>query len=88
MHFLTNVGSEIVDELGEITVAGQTKFHPEIIANVLSLNETTKRYRVKFNSGDDYYFNVNIVEDNIVKFPDNYDGIYCSKSDKVFLESG
>ena len=42
MNFLTNSGSKIVDEVREIPGAGQTKFHPEIIANVLSLNEMTK----------------------------------------------
>ena len=42
IKFLTNVGSKIVDKDGEIPGAGQTKFHPEMIANVLSLNEMTK----------------------------------------------
>ena len=38
MNLLTNAGSKIVDEVGEIPGAGQTKFHPEMITNVLSLN--------------------------------------------------
>ena len=28
MNFLTNAGSKIVDKVGEITGAGQNKFHP------------------------------------------------------------
>ena len=28
LNFLTNAGSNIVDEVGEIPGAGQTKFHP------------------------------------------------------------
>ena len=36
---------KIVDELGKIPGAGQTKFHPEIISNVLGLNEMTKNTR-------------------------------------------
>ena len=28
---------------------------------------------------------MHIVEDNIVNFPDNYEGIYCSKPDKNIL---
>ena len=42
MNFLTNTGSKILYGVGKITGAGQTKFHPEMIANVLSLNEMTK----------------------------------------------
>ena len=41
-NFMTNAGSKIVDKFGEIIVSGQTKIRTEIIANVLSLNETTK----------------------------------------------
>ena len=38
MNFMTNSGSKIVDEVGEIPGSGQTKSHPEMIANVLSIN--------------------------------------------------
>ena len=41
-NVLTNAGSKIGDEVGEITGSGKKKFHPEMIANVLSLNEMTK----------------------------------------------
>ena len=51
-NVLTNSGSKIVDEVGEITGEGQTKTHPEMIANVLSLIEITKKYQVTFDSGD------------------------------------
>ena len=60
------------------------KFHPDMIANVLSLNETTKNYQVTFNSWDENDLKVHIV-DNIVKFPDNDDGIYFSKHNKVLF---
>ena len=49
MNFLTNEGSKIVDQVGEIPVAGQKKFYPEIKENVLSLSEMTKKYRVTFD---------------------------------------
>ena len=55
-----------------------------MIANVLSLNEMTKKYRVTFDSGYEYAFKV-YIGDKIVKFPANYDGIYISKTDKNFL---
>ena len=55
-----------------------------MISNVLSLNETTKEYRVTFDSGDEYAFKVHI-RDMIVEFPANDDGIYISKPDKKFL---
>ena len=42
MNFLTNAGSKILDEVGEIPGAVKTKFHPEMIAKVLSLNKMTK----------------------------------------------
>ena len=42
MSFLTNAVSNMVDEVGEISGLGQTKFHPEMISNVLSLNEMIK----------------------------------------------
>ena len=32
----------MVDEVGEIPGSGQPKLHPEMIANVLILNEMTK----------------------------------------------
>ena len=41
INFLTNAGSKIVDEVGEIPGAGHTKFHPEMIVNVLIINEMT-----------------------------------------------
>ena len=53
MNFLTNSGTKIVDEVGEIPGVGQTKFYLEMIANVMSLNEMTKKYRVTFDSGDE-----------------------------------
>ena len=43
MNFLTNAGSKILYKVGEIPGAGQTKFHPEIISNVLSMNEITNK---------------------------------------------
>ena len=39
---MTNEGSKIVDEVGEILGSGQAKFYSEMIANVLSLNEMNK----------------------------------------------
>ena len=42
MNFLTNAGSKIVDKVGKIPGSGQTRFHPDIIANFLSLNEMTR----------------------------------------------
>ena len=84
MNLLTNAGSKIVDEVGEITGAGQTKFHPEMIANFLSLNKMAKKYRVTFDLGYENEFKVH-VGNKIVKFPANYDGIYLSKLDKIFF---
>ena len=46
---MTNEGSKIVDQVGEIPVAGQKNFCPEIKENVLSLSEMTKKYRVTFD---------------------------------------
>ena len=53
-------------------------------SNVLSLNETTKKYQVTFDSGDEDAFKVHI-RDMIVEFPANDDRIYISKPDKKFL---
>ena len=74
MDFLTNSGSKTVYEVVEIPGTGQEIFHPEMIANILSLNEMTKKYRVTFDSGDENAFKVHIV-DKIFKFPANDDGI-------------
>ena len=41
MNFMTNTGSKILDEVGEIPGPGQIKLHPEMIANIKILNETT-----------------------------------------------
>ena len=57
--------------------------HPEMIKNVLSLNEMTKKYRVTLDSGDENAYKVHIG-DKIVKFPANYDGLYISKPDNIF----
>ena len=51
-NFLTNAGSKIVGEM---------------IANVLIMNEMTKKYRVSFDSGYENAFRVHIGN-NIVKF--------------------
>ena len=55
-----------------------------MIANVLSLNEVTKKYRVTFDSGDKYAFTVHIG-DKIVKFPDKDDKIYLSEPENIVL---
>ena len=55
-----------------------------MIANVLSLNEMNKKYRVTFNLRDENYFKMNIG-DKIVKFLANNDRIYLSKPDKSFF---
>ena len=41
MNFLASAGLKIVDGVVENPGAGQTKFHPEMISNGLSLNEIT-----------------------------------------------
>ena len=51
-----------------------------MIANVLSLNEMTKKYRVTFDSRHENAFEMYIGY-NIVKFPDNYKELYLSKQD-------
>ena len=38
MNLMTNSGSKIVYELGNITGAVETKFHPEMIVNVQILH--------------------------------------------------
>ena len=45
MNFLTNTGLKIVDEVGEIPGAGQTKFHPDMIANFMTMKEMTEDIR-------------------------------------------
>ena len=42
---------KMADEVGKILESGQTNFHPDMIENVHSLNEMTKKI-VKFNSGN------------------------------------
>ena len=64
MNFLTNAESKIVYEVGEITGAGQTKFHTDMIENVISLNEITNEYRVTFDPGYENAFEVH-MGDNI-----------------------
>ena len=86
MNFLTNSGTKIVDEVGEIPGEGQRRFYLQMIANVLSLNEMNKIYQVTFNSGYEHDLRFHIG-DKIVKFPDNYDRIYLGKSDKnIFMK--
>ena len=82
-NLLTNEGSEIVDEVVYIPGERQTKFHPETIANVLSLNEMNKKYKVTFDSGDENDFKAHIG-DNIVKFPAIDGGLYLSNPDNIF----
>ena len=55
-----------------------------MIANFLSLNEINKKYQVSFNSRVENSFREHIRY-KIVKFPDNYDGLYLSKIDKKFF---
>ena len=42
---------KIVDKVRETSGAGQNKFHPETIANVLNLSEMTKKKIVTFDTG-------------------------------------
>ena len=83
MDFMTNTGSKMIYKVREVTGSGQTRFHPEMIANVLSLNEMTKKYRVTFDSGNENDFKVHIGDD-IFRFPVNDDGLYLSKPDNIF----
>ena len=48
------------------------------------MNEMIKKNRVTFDSVYEKAFKVHIG-DKIIKFPDNYDGIYLSKLDKQFF---
>ena len=41
-EFSDHVWSIILDGVGEIIGSGQAKFHPDMIPNVLSMNEITK----------------------------------------------
>ena len=54
-----------------------------MIANVLSLNEITKKYRVTFDSGDENNFMVHIGG-TIVKISAIDDGSYIRRTDKIF----
>ena len=45
MNFLTNAGSKIIYKIEESYGARKTKFHPVMIANVLSLNKMTKNIK-------------------------------------------
>ena len=60
INFLTNAGAKIVNRVRNFSGAGQTKFHPDMIANVLSLTEMTKQYQVTLTSGYENDFRVHI----------------------------
>ena len=79
---MTNAGSKLVNEVGEIPGSGQTKTLTDMIANVMSLNEITKKYLVLFDSGHKNSFKVHIG-DKIVNFPANNNGIHISKPDMI-----
>ena len=62
----------------------RTPLPPEMIANVLSLNEMTKKYRLTLDTGYENDFKVHFG-DKIVKFPANNNGLYLSKPYNTFL---
>jgi len=47
-----NAGTTIVTKKGNLKGYGTVWFHPEGIANILSLSNVSKKYRVKDDSGD------------------------------------
>jgi len=47
-----NAGTTIVTKKGNLKGYGTVWFHPEGIANILSLSNVSKKYRVMYDSGD------------------------------------
>ena len=78
IHISTNVGSKIIQMKAMVPDYGKVCYNDKGIMNILSLADLVKKYRVTYDSHQDYFFTVH-TNRGIIKFSRNKQGQYVFK---------
>ena len=73
VHMSTNVGSKIIQMKAMVPDYGKVCYNDKGIMNILSLADLVKKYRVTYDSHQDYSFTVH-TNRGIIKFKRNKQG--------------
>lgn len=84
MRVICNAGSLVVTQVGTFGGYGDVWYHPRVIANILSLQNVQKKYRVSFDSGNGNRFLVHRGDGTTRVFHPTKKGLYASQ----VLENG
>ena len=76
MEIHRNTGVATTHQMGKLPGFGMVWYHPNGIANILSLAKTKKKYRVTYNSGEQNAFIVHKVCGLNCRFVESRQGLY------------
>ena len=76
MRIHCNIGTFSTNLIGQLPGYGKVWFHPEGIANILSLHNLTKKFRVTFDSANEDGFVVHKPDGQHQCFKPSDDGVY------------
>lgn len=79
MRIVCNAGTVVVTQMGTFKGYGDVWFHPEAIANILSLNNVQKQFRVTYDSADGDQFAVHKEDGSARVFTPTERGLYVSQ---------
>ena len=81
MRIHCNAGTSTTNLIGQLPGYGEVWFHPEGIANILSLYNLTKKFRVTFDSANEDGFVVHKADGHHQYFKPSNDGLYYLNTD-------
>lgn len=79
MTIVCNAGEVTVTQMGDLQGYGPVWYHPGAIANILSLSNVQKRFRVRYDSSKGDFFTVERPDGTTRTFSPTRKGLYASK---------
>lgn len=79
MRIVCNAGAVVVTQVGELKGYGTVWYHPDAIANILSLGRVQRRFKVKYDSAHGDFFSVERDDGRIRLFTPTSKGLYASQ---------
>jgi len=78
MTIVCNAGAVIVTQMGDLDGYGPVWYHPDAIANILSLSNVQKRFHVRYDSQEGDYFTLIRDDGSTRTFRPTKKGLYSS----------
>lgn len=79
MRIVCNAGTVLVNQVGQFKGYGEIWYHPRAIANILSLSNVQKRFKVTYDSGNGDHFIVHQPNGKCRIFRPTKKGLYASQ---------